>query len=113
MVGGVGAYDPQPLDDSLLDQIPERRLKLKEAATSGRDKKSNEKAVGVMRDVVTRLNLLRSKHADGISKKLAQAGWRSHDAMVAYLFTKATLPLAAAGSSDLSRVSARVSDWTS
>jgi len=77
-------------------ELAERRLALKEAATSGRNKKSNDKAVGVMRDVVTRLNLLRSKHADQISKKLAQAGWRSHDAMVAYLFAKATLPLAAA-----------------
>ncbi len=78
-------------------ELAERRLKLKEAATSGRDKKQNEKAVGFMREVVTRLNLLRSKHADGISKKLAQAGWRSHDAMVAYLFAKATFPLVAAG----------------
>ena len=77
-------------------ELTERRLALKEAATSGRNKKSNEKAVGFMRDVVTRLNLLRSKHADKISKKLAQAGWRSHDAMVAYLFSKATLPLGAA-----------------
>ena len=77
-------------------ELAERRLALKEAATSGRNKKSNEKAVGFMRDVVTRLNLLRSKHADKISKKLAQAGWRSHDAMVAYLFSKATLPLGAA-----------------
>ncbi len=77
-------------------ELAERRLALKEAATSGHNKKSNDKAVGVMRDVVTRLNLLRSKHADQISKKLAQAGWRSHDAMVAYLFAKATLPLAAA-----------------
>lgn len=77
-------------------ELAERRLALKEAATSGRNKKSNDKAVGAMRDVVTRLNLLRSKHADQISKKLAQAGWRSHDAMVAYLFAKATLPLAAA-----------------
>ena len=77
-------------------ELAERRLKLKEAATSGRDKKSNEKAKGAMREVVTRLNLLRSKHADAISKKLAQAGWRSHDAMVAYLFAKAILPLAAA-----------------
>ena len=77
-------------------ELAERRLALKEAATSGRNKKTNEKAVGVMREVVTRLNLLRSKHADAISKKLAQAGWRSHDAMVAYLFAKATLPLGAA-----------------
>ncbi len=74
-------------------ELAERRLALKEAATSGRNKKSNEKAVAGMRDVVMRLNLLRSKHADKISKKLAQAGWRSHDAMVAYLFAKATLPL--------------------
>lgn len=77
-------------------ELAERRLALKEAATSGRNKGTNEKAVGFMRDVVTRLNLLRSKHADRISKKLAQAGWRSHDAMVAYLFAKATLPLAGA-----------------
>ncbi|NNG05173.1 MAG: hypothetical protein HKM95_13900, partial [Inquilinus sp.] len=77
-------------------ELAERRLKLKEAATSGRAKGQKENAVGFMRDVVSRLNLLRSKHAEGMSRKLARAGWRSNDAMVAYLFAKATLPICAA-----------------
>ncbi|MEE8271748.1 MAG: type II secretion system F family protein [Alphaproteobacteria bacterium] len=76
-------------------QLVERRLMLKAEAAGGRTQTA-DKAVSVMRDVVTRLNLLRSQHADRMSKKLARAGWRSHDAMVAYLFAKATLPIGAA-----------------
>jgi len=49
-------------------------------------------AVGVMRETVSRLNLLRSKHATEARNALAQAGIRSRDAMVAYLFARVTLP---------------------
>lgn len=49
--------------------------------------------VGVMRQVVNKFNLLRSKQASQVTNKLAQAGWRSRDAIVIYLFFKLVLPI--------------------
>jgi tight adherence protein C len=50
--------------------------------------------LGVMRQVVDRLNLLKSSQAERISHKLMRAGWRSKDAIISYLFMKLFLPLA-------------------
>jgi tight adherence protein C len=50
--------------------------------------------LGVMRQVVDRLNLLKSGQAERISQKLMRAGWRSKDAIIRYLFMKLFLPLA-------------------
>jgi tight adherence protein C len=48
--------------------------------------------VGLMREAVTRLNLLRSRHAGEARGMLARAGMRSQDAMVRYLFAQISLP---------------------
>jgi tight adherence protein C len=48
----------------------------------------------VMRDLVVRLDLLRSKHATGARMMLARAGLRSGDAMIRYLFARLALPIA-------------------
>jgi tight adherence protein C len=45
-----------------------------------------------MREAVTRLNLLRSRHAAEARQMLARAGFRSQDAMVRYLFAQISLP---------------------
>jgi tight adherence protein C len=47
-----------------------------------------------MRDLVERLNLMRSKHATDSRMILARAGLRSRDAMIRYLFARVSLPLA-------------------
>lgn len=49
---------------------------------------------GAVRKVVDRLNLLRSDHAERIQLTLAQAGWRSREGLVLYLFAKLFLPVA-------------------
>jgi tight adherence protein C len=49
-------------------------------------------AIGAMRNVTLRFNLLRSKAADKIAERLAQAGMRSKDAVVTFLFLKISLP---------------------
>ena len=46
-----------------------------------------------MSEAVTRLNLLRSHHATEARLLLAQAGMRSRDAMIRYLFARACMPL--------------------
>jgi tight adherence protein C len=47
---------------------------------------------GWVRRTVERLNLMRSKHAERVQLSLAQAGWRSRDHVVLYLFIKTVLP---------------------
>ncbi len=51
------------------------------------------KSAGLMRRVVQQLNLERSHRAEAIQRLLAQAGWRSRDAVTRYLFFRLTLPL--------------------
>jgi tight adherence protein C len=75
-----------------LDDIVHRKETLKQSALAARRGRQRTTAVGVMRETVTRLNLLRSKHAAEARNMLAQAGIRSRDAMVGYLFARITLP---------------------
>ena len=49
-------------------------------------------AAGLMSEVVTRLNLLRSQHATTARTLLARAGMRSSEAMVRYLFARLAMP---------------------
>jgi tight adherence protein C len=49
--------------------------------------------MSLMRQVVDRLNLLKSGQAERISQRLMRAGWRSKDAIIRYLFAKLFLPL--------------------
>jgi tight adherence protein C len=53
-----------------------------------------EKQLGFIQDVVNRFNLLRTQQARAAAEKLAQAGWRSRDALNVYFFAKLTLPFA-------------------
>ena len=76
-----------------LEQIGQRKEDLRQGAlAAARRGRQRTTAVGVMRETVTRLNLLRSKHATEARNMLAQAGIRSRDAMVGYLFARITLP---------------------
>jgi tight adherence protein C len=52
--------------------------------------------VGQMRQVVSRMNLLGSEQTRQTAALLAQAGWRSKDSVVIFLFCKLVLPLALA-----------------
>ena len=45
-----------------------------------------------MNNVVTHLNLLRSKHAQDARMLLARAGIRSNEAMIRYLFARLAMP---------------------
>lgn len=76
-----------------LEEIGQRKEALRQGAlAAARRGRQRTTAVGVMRETVTRLNLLRSKHATEARNMLAQAGIRSRDAMVRYLFARITLP---------------------
>jgi tight adherence protein C len=75
-----------------LEEIVERKETLRQGALAARRGRQRTTAVGVMRETVSRLNLLRSKHATEARNMLAQAGIRSRDAMIGYLFARITLP---------------------
>jgi tight adherence protein C len=77
--------------------LVERRAALKAAAGAARKRRNSVRAVGAMRSVVKRLNLLRSQHTERISLQLSRAGFRSNDAVVPYLFAKATMPFVGGG----------------
>ena len=63
------------------------------SAVIGPRRRQGLPTIGLMRQVVDRLNLLKSGQAERISLKLMRAGWRSKDAIIRYLFAKLALPL--------------------
>ena len=75
-------------------QIAMRREVLRQTALNPRRQRQRMTAAGLMNDVVKRLNLLRSKRAHDARMLLAQAGMRSEQAMVRYLFARLSLPFA-------------------
>jgi tight adherence protein C len=86
------AFRPNTAFERRLEEIGERKETLRQGALAARRGRHHLTAVGMMRETVTRLNLLRSKHAAEARNMLAQAGIRSRDAMVRYLFARITLP---------------------
>jgi len=75
-------------------QIAQRKESLRRAALdSGRGSRRQVQAAGLMSEAVKRLNLLRSHHATEARALLAQAGMRTREAMIRYLFARACMPL--------------------
>jgi tight adherence protein C len=74
-------------------RIAQHRRNLRQAATEARPSRPRMTAAHVMRTVVTRLNLLRSQHAQAARMLLARAGIRSNQAVVRYLFARLAMPL--------------------
>ena len=75
--------------------LRQHREKLKAGMTaSRRSERRTVVAMGMMRRVIQRFNLMRTQQATKIVDRLAEAGWRSKDALVAFLFMKICLPFA-------------------
>src|SRR6516164_10455261 len=85
---------PNSAFERRLEEIGQRKETLRQGAlAAARRGRQRTTAVGVMRETVTRLNLLRSKHAAEARNMLAQAGIRSRDAMIGFLFARVSLPI--------------------
>jgi tight adherence protein C len=84
---------PSSLFERRLEQIVQRKESLRQQALAARRSGRGVAAVGLMREAVTRLNLLRSRHAADARNLLVQAGIRSRDAMVGFLFARISLPI--------------------
>lgn len=78
-----------------LKSLEERRLALKAGVAVPRRRKEVQRAksIGLMRGIVMKLNLLRSQQAEKTTKKLMQAGFRSKDAIVVFMFFKMATPI--------------------
>jgi tight adherence protein C len=79
--------------DRRLAQIADRKEAMRQTAIAAKRQRERLTPAGLMRDLVVRLDLLRSKHATDSRMTLARAGMRSRDAMIRYLFARVSLPL--------------------
>jgi len=80
--------------------LSERRNVLKAASRVRRNRAGSDlrsSGLSMMRQAVTRFKLLRGGQVEQISMRLSQAGWRSRDAVVVYLFAKFILPFVFGG----------------
>jgi tight adherence protein C len=78
--------------DRRFARIAMQRYGLREAAIGPRSPRPRMTAAGLMTATVTRLDLLRSRHAHAARTLLARAGIRSSEAMVRYLFARLAMP---------------------
>jgi tight adherence protein C len=69
-----------------------QREALRSGAVAVRRRDDRLQTMTVMRQVVDRLQLMRSAQAEKLTLKLARAGWRSKDAVIRYLFLRMALP---------------------
>jgi tight adherence protein C len=86
------ALRPSSPFDRRYSQILQRREGLRQQALDPRRRQQRLTAATLMQQVVTRLNLLRSQRASDARMLLAQAGIRSNEAMVRYLFARLAGP---------------------
>ena len=77
--------------------IAAQRHDLRSSVVGPRRRQERLPTISMMRQVVDRLNLLKSAQANRISLRLMRAGWRSKDAIIRYLFAKVALPFAFGG----------------
>ncbi|WP_334127822.1 type II secretion system F family protein [Sneathiella sp.] len=77
-----------------IKSLEKRRNKLK-TEMLGQTKQRSKLVMRetIMHRVVKKLQLMRGERAQVIAAKLAKGGWRSKDALVAYLFAKISLPV--------------------
>jgi tight adherence protein C len=71
-----------------------QREALRSGVLTVRRREERVKTMTFMRQVVDRLQLLRTAQTEKTALKLARAGWRSKDAVVRYLFLRIALPFA-------------------
>ncbi len=87
--------EPKP-ESSRLKDLKSRREQLREGLLASGTKPGNSEvsaaSMSFMRKVVDRANVLKGDVAKDVADKLARAGMRTKDAMVAYTFFKGALP---------------------
>ena len=76
-----------------ISALIDRRERLRHAMAEPRRRVALVDRTKFMERVVRQFNLLRTREAERTRLKLAQAGWRSEQGLVRYLFARLSLPL--------------------
>lgn len=84
----------EPPIEARLRALRTRRTRSRGESAAAPKVSPRATSLGLMRQFVTRLNLLRGAAADQTTRKLRHAGFHSRDAAVVYVFVKLALPLA-------------------
>lgn len=79
--------------DRRLAQIADKKEAMRQSAIATKRQRQRLTPAGFMREMVMRLNLLRTQHASDARMTLARAGLRTRDAMIRYLFARVSLPV--------------------
>lgn len=83
----------EPPIEGRLRALRTRRSRSRGEGTAAPKASPKATSLGLIRQLVTRLNLLRGAAADQTTRKLRHAGFHSRDAAVVYVFVKLALPL--------------------
>jgi len=83
----------EPPIEARLRALRTRRVKSRGDRPATTKASPKTTSIGMMRQLASRLNLLRGATADQTTRKLRQAGFHSRDAAVVYVFVKLALPL--------------------
>jgi tight adherence protein C len=84
----------EPPIEARLRALRTRRMKTRSEQGAAAKPSPKATSLGFMREIASRLNLLRGSAADQTTRKLRRAGFLSRDASVVYVFIKLALPLA-------------------
>jgi len=87
-----GLLHRNPLSNRARSLVRHRENLKQGLLKPSRNSFKRREAIGFMRKVTEKLQLLKGEQARKISEKLVQAGWRSKDALVIYVFFKLSLP---------------------
>lgn len=89
-----GLIEHNPLE-TRAKRVASRRNELKTSLLANKPRSSRRaESVGFMKRVVDILQLMQDQQASKLRDRLAQAGYRSQDAVVVFVFFKAAMPVA-------------------
>lgn len=91
------AFTPNDPLAARAKALSSRRDALKAAAMAPKQRAKVAASTNLMQRVVTKLDLVRGKGTSTIKIKLSQAGFRSREALVAFLFAKFVMPFVGGG----------------
>ncbi len=84
--------EPKPIRGRIR-RLEARRAELRGARLAQGRHQMRSRGLTFAAEVVRRLKLLQSEQAKKIGERLAQAGWRTRDAITLYLFAKVSMPI--------------------
>ena len=105
------AHDPMR---GRLKALNARRQVLKADYTAARRRApiKRAKSMGFMKQVVKRLNLMKDEQTQKIGQQLAEAGIRSRDAVIVFMFFKLVLPIIIGIAAFVALFGFQVTDWS-